>query len=79
MTGEEPGHWPGAACRPPSGPASWFRGCAVVAKLNGAFAKAPAMPEVKDRILSQSNQLGGGSPGDFTSFINAETPSGRSW
>ncbi|BEP64424.1 tripartite tricarboxylate transporter substrate binding protein (plasmid) [Variovorax sp. V213] len=46
---------------------------AIVAKLHAAFVKAMAAPEVKDRILAQSNELGGGSPTDFGSFINAES------
>lgn len=46
---------------------------AVVAKLHAAFAKAIAMPEIKDRILSQSNELGGGSSADFASFIQSES------
>lgn len=45
---------------------------AIVAKLHAAFAKAMAAPEVKDRILAQSNEFGGGSSADFGSFINAE-------
>jgi tripartite-type tricarboxylate transporter receptor subunit TctC len=46
---------------------------AIVARLHAAFAKAMAASEVKDRILAQSNELGGGSPADFGSFINAES------
>jgi tripartite-type tricarboxylate transporter receptor subunit TctC len=44
-----------------------------VAKLQQAFAKAIEHPEVKDRILGQSNELGGGSSQDFASFINSES------
>lgn len=46
---------------------------AIVAKLNEAFVKAMAAPEVKDRILSQSNELGGGTPADFAAFIAGES------
>lgn len=46
---------------------------AIVAKLQEAFAKAMEHPEVKDRILSQSNEFGGGSSQDFASFISSES------
>ena len=46
---------------------------AVVAKLQQAFARAIEHAEVKDRILSQSNELGGGSSQDFANFINSES------
>lgn len=46
---------------------------AIVAKLQQAFAKAIEHSEVKDRILSQSNELGGGSSQDFASFISSES------
>lgn len=46
---------------------------AIVAKLQQAFAKAIEHAEVKDRILSQSNELGGGSSQDFASFISSES------
>ena len=46
---------------------------AVVAKLQSAFAKAMEHPEVKDRILGQSNELGGGSSQDFANFIDSES------
>lgn len=46
---------------------------AIVSKLQAAFAKAMEHPEVKDRILSQSNEFGGGSSQDFASFIDSES------
>jgi len=46
---------------------------AIVAKLHAAFAKAIEHPEVKDRILSQSNEFGGGSSKDFAAFIDSES------
>lgn len=46
---------------------------AVVAKLQSAFAKAMEHPEVKDRILGQSNELGGGSSQEFANFIDSES------
>lgn len=45
----------------------------IVAKLHGAFAKAMEHPEVKGRILSQGNEIGGGSPQDFARFIDSES------
>jgi len=46
---------------------------AIVAKLHAAFAKAIEHPEVKDRIISQSNEFGGGSSKDFAAFIDNES------
>lgn len=45
----------------------------VIEKLSTAFMQAAAHAEVKDRILSQSNELGGGTPADFAAFIDAES------
>lgn len=45
----------------------------IVAKLHGAFAKAMEHPEVKDRILAEGNEFGGGSSQDFANFINGES------
>ena len=45
---------------------------AIVAKLHAAFVKAIDHPDVKGRIASQSNELGGGSPKEFADFINSE-------
>lgn len=46
---------------------------AVVAKLHAAFVKAINHPDVKERILSQDNELGGGSSKEFAEFIDAES------
>jgi tripartite-type tricarboxylate transporter receptor subunit TctC len=46
---------------------------AIVAKLHTAFVKAINHADVKDRILSQSNELGGGTPAEFASFIDSES------
>lgn len=45
----------------------------IVARLHGAFAKAMEHPEVKDRILAQGNEFGGGSSQDFAQFIDSES------
>jgi tripartite-type tricarboxylate transporter receptor subunit TctC len=46
---------------------------AIVEKLHAAFARAMEHPEVKDRIISQSNEFGGGSSKDFATFIDSES------
>ena len=46
---------------------------AITAKLQAAFSKAMEHPEVKDRILGQSNEFGGGSSQDFAAFIDSES------
>lgn len=45
----------------------------IVARLHAAFAKAIEHPEVKDRILAQGNEFGGGSSQDFAHFIDGES------
>lgn len=45
----------------------------IVAKLQAAFAQAMEHPEVKERILSQGNEFGGGSSQDFSAFIASES------
>lgn len=45
---------------------------AITAKLYEAFAKAIERPEVKQVILSQNNEFGGGTSEDFAKFIAAE-------
>lgn len=45
----------------------------IVARLQAAFAKAMEHPEVKDRIVSQGNEFGGGSSQDFAAFIDSES------
>lgn len=46
---------------------------AIVARLHAAFVKAINHADVKDRILSQSNELGGGTPAEFAAFIDSES------
>ncbi len=46
----------------------------IVAKANAAINKILAMPEVKNIILSQGNQAGGGTPEEFAALIRAEIP-----
>lgn len=45
---------------------------AVVKKLNAAFNKALAQPDVREKIAGPGNLVGGGSPEEFASFIAAE-------
>ena len=47
---------------------------ALIAQLNAACNKALQDPEVKDRILSQGNEVGGGTPEQFAALIKAEAP-----
>ncbi len=47
---------------------------ALVAQLNAACNKALLDPEVKDRVLAQGNELGGGTPEQFAALIKAEAP-----
>ncbi|MEQ6309740.1 tripartite tricarboxylate transporter substrate binding protein [Delftia acidovorans] len=44
----------------------------IVARLNKAFAKAMDHPEVRERIVSQGNEFGGGSSQEFAAFIDSE-------
>ncbi|HEY1227293.1 MAG TPA: tripartite tricarboxylate transporter substrate binding protein [Ramlibacter sp.] len=46
---------------------------AVVAKLNDAVNRALKDPELADRITSQGNLVGGGTPEEFARFIAAES------
>ncbi|WP_426390737.1 Bug family tripartite tricarboxylate transporter substrate binding protein [Variovorax sp. R-27] len=46
---------------------------AIVAQLHAAFVKAIDHPDVKGRIVSQSNELGGGSSKEFAEFIDSES------
>lgn len=46
---------------------------AIAATLQAAFAKAIDHPDVKGRILAQSNELGSGSSQEFASFIDSES------
>jgi tripartite-type tricarboxylate transporter receptor subunit TctC len=46
---------------------------ALVKQLNEAANKALQMPEVKDKLLSQGNEIGGGTPEQFAALIKSET------
>ncbi|MCX7153835.1 MAG: tripartite tricarboxylate transporter substrate-binding protein, partial [Proteobacteria bacterium] len=45
----------------------------IVQKLNADINKVLAMPEVRNILLSQGNQVGGGTPEEFAAMIKAET------
>jgi tripartite-type tricarboxylate transporter receptor subunit TctC len=72
MTMEEAGvpgfevlNWQGAIA-PKGTPA------AIVQRLNADMNKVFAMPEFRDRVLGQGNELGGGTPEQFAAFIRSE-------
>jgi len=46
----------------------------VVMMLNAACNKALQDPEVKEKILSQGNEMGGGTPEQFAALIKSEAP-----
>jgi tripartite-type tricarboxylate transporter receptor subunit TctC len=46
----------------------------LIKTLNAACNKALQDPEVKDKILSQGNEIGGGTPEQFAALIKAEAP-----
>ena len=46
----------------------------LVKTLNAALNKALQDPEVKEKILSQGNEMGGGSPEVFAALIKTEAP-----
>jgi tripartite-type tricarboxylate transporter receptor subunit TctC len=46
----------------------------LVKTLNAALNKALQDPEVKEKILSQGNEMGGGTPETFAALIKAEAP-----
>jgi tripartite-type tricarboxylate transporter receptor subunit TctC len=46
---------------------------ALVKQLNEAANKALNMPEVKDKLLSQGNEMGGGTPEQFAALIKSES------
>lgn len=45
----------------------------VVRKLNEEYNKALAMPDIRDKIVSPGNEVGGGTPEQFAAFIDAES------
>jgi tripartite-type tricarboxylate transporter receptor subunit TctC len=46
----------------------------LVKQLNAALNRALQDPEVKDKILSQGNEMGGGTPEQFAALIKTEAP-----
>jgi tripartite-type tricarboxylate transporter receptor subunit TctC len=46
----------------------------LIKQLNAACNKALQEPEVKEKILSQGNEIGGGTPEQFAALIKAEAP-----
>ncbi len=46
---------------------------AIVTKLNQALNKALTDPEIKEKITSGGNEVGGGDPQVFAKFIAAES------
>ena len=46
----------------------------VIKQLNAACNQALQTAEVKEKILSQGNEIGGGTPEQFAALIRAETP-----
>jgi tripartite-type tricarboxylate transporter receptor subunit TctC len=49
---------------------------AVVKKLNEAFNKALATPDLREKITGPGNEIGGGTPEEFAAFMAAEN---RRW
>ena len=48
----------------------------VVRKLNDAYNKALATPDIRDKIVGPGNEIGGGTPEAFAKFIEIE---GKRW
>lgn len=46
---------------------------AVVKKVNDAFNRALAMPDMRDKIAGPGNVIGGGTPEEFAAFMAAES------
>ena len=49
---------------------------AVIKRLNEAYNKALAMPDMREKIAGPGNVVGGGTPEEFANFIAAE---GKRW
>ncbi|MCX7366588.1 MAG: tripartite tricarboxylate transporter substrate binding protein [Alphaproteobacteria bacterium] len=49
---------------------------AVVRRLNEAYNKALAQPDMRDKIVGPGNEVGGGTPEAFAAFIESE---GKRW
>ncbi len=65
VTGFESSNWQGVIA-PAGTPAE------IVSALSAAINKVLAMPEIRDRIVSEGNEAGGGSPEEFASLIKTE-------
>jgi tripartite-type tricarboxylate transporter receptor subunit TctC len=48
----------------------------VVRKLNEAYNKALAMPDIREKIVGPGNEIGGGTPEAIAAFIESE---GKRW
>ncbi len=65
LPGFESSNWQGIVV-----PAATPRG--VVTKINADTVKVLNMPEVREKIIAQGNQVGGGTPEEFGALIRAE-------
>jgi tripartite-type tricarboxylate transporter receptor subunit TctC len=45
----------------------------IIDKLNFAANEALKDPQIREQMLSQGNEIGGGSPSEFASFIKSES------
>lgn len=66
LAGYESSNWQGIVV-PAATPRS------IVAKINADTVKVLNMPEVRDKLTAQGNQVGGGTPEDFGTLIRTET------
>lgn len=66
LAGYESSNWQGIVV-PSATPRS------IVAKINADTVKVLNMPEVRDKLTAQGNQIGGGTPEDFGTLIRTET------
>ena len=46
---------------------------AIIAKLNDAVNKVLKDPDMREKITSQGNEVGGGTPKDFADLIASES------
>jgi tripartite-type tricarboxylate transporter receptor subunit TctC len=45
----------------------------IIDKLNFAANEALKDPQIREQMLSQGNEIGGGSPSEFATFIKSES------
>ena len=45
----------------------------IIVRLNAAINQVLALPDIREKITSQGNQVGGGTPEEFGVLIRAET------